>query len=77
MAETLGPETLHRFADYTTEMLGEGSKTLHSLARAWQKERNELGGILLVAVARGEKLGYMDDDYRARLIALGLSAPEP
>lgn len=30
----------------------------------------ELVDVLQVAIARGEKLGYQDDDYRARLVEL-------
>jgi hypothetical protein len=32
--------------------------------------REELIEVLRVAIARGEKLGYMDDDYRERLAQL-------
>jgi hypothetical protein len=35
-------------------------------ADAWEAERKELLAILDVAIARGEKLGYMDEDYRRR-----------
>jgi len=66
------PETLRMAANHYPDLYAPGQMRAH--ADAWQAQvealEAELVAVLEVSIARGEKLGYMDDDYRQRVVSL-------
>ena len=48
----------------------ELTATVVKLTELLDEQSTELANVLEVAIARGEQLGYSDDDYRERLAAL-------
>jgi len=70
-AENPYPEGSHPYCGWSFGFWGSRNASDLRAARTEAAElRGELRAVLDVAMARGERLGYLDDDYRQRYAAL-------